>query len=302
MRQFKLVGTGLRDDLLMARIQKAAAVMQFKLEAQAIRRHPEWNLEHRNLLHRIDRQAGTVEIDGKTFPLLDKNLPTLDPADPYALSPEERECMDRLRESFVGSQRLWEHMQWVVRRGSMWTRRDEVLIFHACVPVDEKGNLLPLAIDGVPRAGRDQFDAIDAFVRRLYRLGSEKAGPDADWFWYLWGGPLSPLFGKDKIATFEGYFVADKAARDEHKNPYFEMIHDAEFVKKIGRDFGTGDDVLVVNGHVPVKIEKGENPVKRGGNSVTIDGAFSEAYGDHGYTLILDPRGSPWPNTPTSIR
>ena len=287
--QFKLVGTGLRDDLLMARIQKAAAIMQFKAEAHAINRHPEWNLGHRNLLHRINFDAGTVDIDGKTYPLLDRNFPTIDPKDPYAYSKAERTCMGRLRQSFVGSQRLWEHMKWVVQRGAMWRRRDDVLIFHACVAVDKSGNPLPLKIDGVERTGRAQMDAIDSLIRRAYRAGSEKAGADADWFWYLWAGPWSPLFGKDKIATFEGYFVADKEAREEHKNAYFEMIHDAEFVKKIGRDFGMGDDVLIVNGHVPVKIEKGENPVKRGGNAVTIDGAFSEAYGDHGYTLLLDP-------------
>jgi fructose-1,6-bisphosphatase III len=286
---FKLVGTGMRDDLLMARIQKAAAVMQFKAEAQAIGRHPEWNLEHRNLLHRIDWQAGTVQIDGKTHPLLDRHFPTVDPKDPYAFSAAERTCMDRLKQSFVGSQRLWEHMKWVVKRGGMWTRRDNVLIFHACVAVDKEGTPLPLMIDGRETAGRAQMDAVDSLVRRAFREGAESAGADADWFWYLWAGPRSPLFGKDKIATFEGYFVADKAARDEHKNYYFEMIHDAEFVRKIGRDFGMGDDVLIVNGHVPVKIEKGEDPVKRGGNAVTIDGAFSEAYGDHGYTLILEP-------------
>jgi fructose-1,6-bisphosphatase-3 len=287
--QFKLVGTGIRDDLLMMRIQKAAAVMQFKAEAQAINRHPEWNLAHRNLLHKINWQAGTVEIDGKTFPLLDKNFPTIDPKNPYEFSEQERACMTRLRQSFVGSQRLWEHMKWVVKRGGMWTRRDNVLIFHACVAVDASGTPLPLKIEGKDVAGRAQFDAVDSLVRRAFRAGSEAVGADSDWFWYLWAGPKSPLFGKDKIATFEGYFVADKAARDEHKNYYFEMIHDAEFVKKIGRDFGMGDDVLIVNGHVPVKIEKGENPVKRGGNAVTIDGAFSEAYGDHGYTLILSP-------------
>jgi fructose-1,6-bisphosphatase III len=287
--QFKLVGTGLRDDLLMARMQKAAAIMQLKAEAHAIRRHPEWNLEHRNLLHRINWDAGTVEIDGKTYPLLDRNFPTVDRNDSYAFSPRERACMDRLRQSFIGSQRLWEHMKWVVRRGGMWCRRDSVLIFHACLAVDAKGEPLPLVVDGQPLTGRAQMDALDSLIRRAYRKGAEAVGPDADWFWYLWAGPRSPLFGKDKIATFEGYFVADKTAREEHKNAYFELIHDAEFVKKIGRDFGMGDDVLIVNGHVPVKIEKGENPVKRGGNAVTIDGAFSEAYGDHGYTLILDP-------------
>jgi len=288
-KEFKLVGTGLRDDLLMARMQKAIAIMQLKAEAHAINRHPEWNLAHRNLLPKINLDAGTVEIDGKTFPLLDRNFPTINRNDPNAYSAGEQACMDRLKQSFVSSQRLWEHMKWVVQRGAMWCARDNVLIFHACLAVDAAGEPLPLVIDGKPYTGKAQMDAVDSLIRRCFRKGYEKVGAEADWFWYLWAGPLSPLFGKDKIATFEGYFVADKEAREERKNPYFSLIHDAGFVKKIARDFGVGDDVLLVNGHVPVKIEKGENPVKRGGNAVTIDGAFSEAYGDHGYTLVLEP-------------
>ena len=285
---FKVKGS---DDPLLARMQKAIAILQFKLEAQTSRRHPEWDMEHRNLLHRIDRTAGTVEVEGKKHPLTDRNLPTVNPADPYALSDDERACIDRLRDGFVSSTRLWQHMSFVARRGAMWAKRDDVLIFHACVPVDEKGNPLALEVDGRSLSGRALFDAIDSVVRRAFRKGFEGLDADADWLWYLWAGPKSPLFGKDKMATFEGHFVADKEAKHEHKNPYFEFIHDAEFVKRIGREFGMADDVLVVNGHVPVKVEKGEKPVKRGGNAVTIDGAFSEAYGDRGYTLILAPEG-----------
>ncbi len=277
------------DPLLMARMQKAMAIIQLKLEGQTIRRHPEWGLEHRNLLHRMDLQEGTVEIDGQKYPLTDRHFPTLDPADPYALSREEGVCMDSLREQFVNSPRLWDQMSFVVKRGSMWSRRDDVLVFHACVPVDQAGQPLPLMVDGQPRSGRALFDALDSVVRRAYRKGAEAVDGDADMLWYLWGGPRSPLFGKDKLTTFEGYFVDDAEAREEHKNPYFEMIHDADFVRRIGGDFGMGQDVLLVNGHVPVRIENGERPVKRGGNAVTIDGAFSEAYGDHGYTLMLAP-------------
>jgi fructose-1,6-bisphosphatase-3 len=171
----------------------------------------------------------------------------------------------------------------------MWTRRDDVLIFHACVPVDEHGTPLELEVDGVKRSGRDLMDELATVVRRAFRKGAEGRDSDADWLWYMWGSPRSPLFGKDKLATFEGHFVADKAAKEEKKNAYFDLIHDAEFTRRIGRLFGMGDDVLIVNGHVPVKVEKGEKPVKRGGNAVTIDGAFSEAYGDRGYTLVLAP-------------
>ncbi|HLL73403.1 MAG TPA: fructose-bisphosphatase class III [Pyrinomonadaceae bacterium] len=287
--RFKTKGTGLRDDLLMARMQKAIAVIQFKLEGQTIRRHPEWDMERRNLLHRINASDGTVEIDGRTYPLLDTHLPTLDAADPYALSAEERTCMERLRQSFVSSSRLWEHMSYVTRRGSTWLRRDHALIFHGCVPVDERGEFMSLRVDGRECAGRELFDALDTVVRRAINAGAETVGDEADWLWYLWTGMVSPLFGKDRMATFENYFVEDKEARKEHKNPYFKLIHEADFCRRVAADFGIEEDALIVNGHVPVKVEKGEEPVKQGGNAVTIDGAFSEAYGDRGYTLIIAP-------------
>ncbi len=289
--RFKPKGSGLRDERQVARMEKAIAIIQFKVEGQLFRRRPEWGLEHRALLHRIDPAKGTINLAGTDYALLDTHFPTIDWSDPYRLSPEEAECMTRLRESFQSSARFWEHMTWVVRHGGMWTRRDDALIFHACVPVDVGGTPLPLNVDGTEHAGRDLMDALDSVVRRAFRKGAEGRDDDADWLYYMWGGPRSPLFGKDKLATFETYFIADKAVHKEHKNPYFELMHDAEFCRRIGRLFGAGDDVLIVNGHVPVKVEKGEQPVKKGGNAVTIDGAFSEAYGDRGYTLVLRPEG-----------
>ncbi|QYU66244.1 fructose-1,6-bisphosphatase [Leptolyngbya sp. 15MV] len=291
---FRAKGEGLRDPLMVARMQKAVSVMLFKSEGQMFARRPAWGLEHRRLLHRIDLARGVIRLpaaDGSEVehPLLDRRFPTINPADPYAFSPEERACLDRLRESFVSSQRLREQMEWLVRHGSMWTRRDDVLLFHACVPVDERGTPLELEVDGVRRSGRDLFDALGSVVRRAMRKRWFAVGDDADWIWYLWGGSRSPLFGKDKLATFESHLIADKATHKEHKNPYFDLMHDPDFIRSIGRMFGMGDDVLVVNGHVPVKIEKGEQPIKRGGNAITIDGAFSAAYGDRGYTLVIQP-------------
>ena len=287
--RFKPKRAGLRDALLLARMQKAAAVIQFKLEGETIRRHPEWNMEGRALLHRIDHQPGTVEIDGSSYKLRDAYFPTVDPADPYALSEAERDCMNRLRESFVSSMRLWQHMTYVAHRGAMWLRRDLALIFHGCVPVNAAGEELSLEVGGKTCSGRELFDALDSIVRRSFRGGAPSAGENADWLWYLWTGPRSPLFGKDRMSTFEMYFVEDKRTHVEEKNPYFELIHDPTFCRKVANEFGLGDDGLIVNGHVPVQVEKGEAPVKRGGGAVTIDGAFSEGYGDRGYTLILAP-------------
>lgn len=283
---FRPKTSGMREDLIVARMQKAAAIMQFKLEGQMLARHPEWEMDHRRLLHRIDHVRGTIEIDGTTYSLRDARFPTIDPADPYTLSPEEIECMGRLRYSFTHSQKLWEHLQYMVGNGSMYLRRDDHLIFHGCVPCDEQGEFLPMPIEGEQLSGREMFDAIERVVARAME---QRQGPHLDLLWYLWSGPRSPLFGKDRIATFERDFIADKKPHHETKDPYFNLIHEAWFCEKVLAEFGVDPERgLIVNGHVPVKIEAGESPMKRSGKAITIDGAFSEAYGDHGYTLVLE--------------
>jgi fructose-1,6-bisphosphatase-3 len=278
-------GTGLRETLTMARMQKAAAVMQFKLEGQMIARHPEWALDHRRVLRTIDLEKGTVVVDGHTHDLKDRHFPTIDPRDPEALSADEQQCMERMRASFLSSPLLWEHARFLVAKGSSWIHRDNHLIFHGCVPVDEGGQFLPLTIDGEPVSGRALFDAIDDVVARAL---NHRAPKDLDFLWYLWSGPLSPMFGKDRITTFERDLIADKSAHKETKNPYFTLIHDRAFCERVLEEFGCDRGGLIVNGHVPVRIDAGESPVKRGGNAITIDGAFSPAYGDHGYTLVLE--------------
>lgn len=279
---------GLRSAQQVARMHKAAAILEFKLTEQMIRRHPEWGMEDRLVLDAIDLRAGTVTLAGRSHRLLDTEFPTLDRNHVTELSVDERRCMDRLRESFVNSARLWEHMSWVVRHGSMATTRDHVSIFHACVPVDDAGVPLAVEIEGRSCAGRALFDALDGLVRRAYRKTASHVDADADWFWWMWAGPRSPLFGKDRMTTFERYFVEDPATHKETKNPYFQMINEAAFTRRIAAEMGvSAPDALVVNGHVPVQPEKGELPVKKGGNAVTIDGAFSEVYGDRGYTLVL---------------
>ncbi|MGL4551095.1 MAG: fructose-bisphosphatase class III [Gemmataceae bacterium] len=288
-------GSG-RDPVLMARMQKAAAVMQFKLEGRLVERYPHWDQGHRRLLHTV--RDGTVEIDGRRYPMADTLLPTCDPEAPYDLSAAERACLSALKQAFTNSARLWAQMVYLLRRGSMYALRDDNLIFHGCVPVDAAGGFLPLEVDGRPVAGKALFDALDAVFARLLdeatagitEVAPEVRAADRDLMWYLWCGPRSPLFGKDKIATFENDFLDDPDARKETKDPYFALIHEAAFCDKVLAEFGADPKRgLIVNGHVPVKIEKGESPLKRSGKAITIDGAFSQAYGDHGYTLVLEP-------------
>ncbi len=273
------------SDTQTARMQKAIAIVQLKLEGALLQRHPEWQLESRALLHRIAN--GSVTIDGASYPLLDANLPTRDPSSPYALAPAEQRCIDALVREFTGSSVLWRQIQFVARAGHMMLRRDRCAIFHGCVPVDAAGNFLPLVVDGEPRAGKALFDALDRVIQRAVRTREPN---DLDLVFYLWTGPLSPCFGKDKMATFETYFVADKTMHAEHKNPYFSLIHDAAFCGRVLREFGVDPERgYIINGHVPVKLEQGEAPIKRSHRAITIDGAFAAAYGDKGFSLVLAP-------------
>jgi fructose-1,6-bisphosphatase-3 len=284
--RFACKGEGLRDPQLMARMQKAAAILQFKLEGQTIRRNPGYDMENRNLLHRIDTATGGVTIDGGAYPMLDMHFPTIDWSDPYKLSAEEEACIKRLKQSFLYSPVMWNQMKFVAQRGAMYLRRDNNLIFHGCAPVDGDGNFLAMHLDGEEHSGKALFDALNVVVHRSFRRQNQR---DLDMLWYLWTGSLSPVFGKDRMATFETYFVADKTAHKEKKNPYFKLIHNRDFCRRVCEEFGVDPEYgLIVNGHVPVKLEQGENPLKDSGMAVTIDGAFSEAYGDKGYTLVLD--------------
>jgi len=283
---FRPKGSGLRETETMARMQKAAAVMQFKLEGGTIARNPAWGMDHRRLMRGLDPEGGTIAIDDKVHPLRDRHFPTFNRAHPEELSAEERKCMDRLKRSFLSSPQLWQHVRFLVERGSVWLRRDHHLIFHGCVPVDEDGRFLAMEVDGQPRAGRALFEAVG---RVVVRSPETRAPGDLDLLWYLWSGPLSPLFGKDRITTVERDLVADGATHVETKNPYFRLIHEPAFCDRVLREFGCdAERGLIVNGHVPVKIDEGENPLKRSGKAITIDGAFSTAYGDHGYTLVLE--------------
>lgn len=285
--RFAARAEGSRDALLLARMQKAAAILQFKLEGQLFLRRPEWGMGHRALLHRIDPAAGTVEIDGARHALADTRLPTLDWADPYRLTGAEAACLEALTAAFVGSGPLWRQMAFVASRGAMWLRRDRCAIFHGCVPASAAGELEPFLLDGAPRRGKALLEGFERVVQRAFR---RRDPADLDLVFYLWTGPRSPCFGKDRMATFEGYFVEDKATHHEAKDPYFRLIHDAAFCGRVLADLGVDPERgYIVNGHVPVRPEQGEAPIKRSGRAITIDGAFAAAYGDKGFSLVLDP-------------
>jgi fructose-1,6-bisphosphatase-3 len=275
-----------RDAVTVARMQKAIAVLQWKLEGRVIADNPDFAMDERRLLRAIDFKARTITTDGHTHPLADHHLPTIDPADPERLTHEEQRCIDALQASFLASPMLWRHMQLVRQKGAMLLRRDGALIFHGCVPVDDDGRYLDLTIDGETVAGPALLSTFERVVHRAFR---EKRPKDLDWLWYLWTGPRSPLFGKDKMATIESHLIEDPHAKHETKGAWFRLVHDVAFCDRILVDFGADPATgLIVNGHVPVKLEKGEEPLKRSGKAVTIDGAFSEAYGDKGFTLILE--------------
>jgi fructose-1,6-bisphosphatase-3 len=278
------------DGQLLARMQKAIAIAQFKLEGQLFERRPEWRLAHRSLLRRIDPATATIDVDGARHPLRDAQFPTVDWRDPCQLSAAEARCMTELVAEFTQSRTLARDMAFVVSHGQMSLRRDLCAIFHGCVPVDDQGALLALVVDGEPRRGKALFDAIEVVVQRAFRAGpAEVAEADRDLVFYLWTGPLSPCFGKDRMATFETYFLADPATHEETKNPYFRLIHDPAFCGRMLAEFGVDPARgFLVNGHVPVRLEAGETPVKRSGRAITIDGAFAAAYGDKGFSLVLD--------------
>ncbi len=287
---FKPKAEGLREPVMLARMQKAIAIIQFKLEGQMLARRPEWNLAHRKLLHTINTNDKTIMIDGKICHLKDTSFPTINPNDPYTLTEEEQICLEKLKTSFLSSNKLFNHMRYLRDRGSMYLIRDNHLIIHGCVPVDANGEFQSLIVDGIPRKGKELYDVLNDLFSRAIESPTEY---DRDMMWYLWCGPRSPLFGKERIATFEIDLVEEHETHAEEKNAFFALIHETDFCDKVMMEFGV-DPVpgLIVNGHIPVKIDKGESPIKKSGKAITIDGAFSRVYGDHGYTLILEPEGT----------
>ena len=279
------------------KIQKAMAIIQFKVEGKLIDDNPAFGLSDRKLLDKIDYERGTVVLDGVEYELTDKVFPTIDPADPYRLTPEEEEVMDRLVAAFTGCEKLRRHMHFFLEAGSLYKVHNGNLLFHACVPLNPDGTLKEVEVYGRTFKGRALYDEMERYVRAaFFSHDAEERRRGRDLLWYLWLGQGSPLFAKSKMATFELYLIADKAARKEVKNPFYTLIDDEEVVARIFRDFGLDPETShIICGHVPVKVKDGEDPVKCGGKVIMIDGGFAKAYqpttGIAGYTLISNSYG-----------
>lgn len=279
------------------RMHKAISVIQFKVEGQASRQNPDFYLEGRNLLHKINFQEGTVEVDGKTYEMLDTNFPTVDPEDPYALSEAEEEIMERLGQAFTNCAKLQEHMRFLLNKGSLYKVYNKNLLYHGCVPLTEEGQLKEAEVCGKKCKGAGLYQLLEEYVRKgFYAEEETEREKGRDLMWYIWQGQDSPLFGKDKMATFERYFLKEKETHVEKKNPYYRYLEDPQVVTGILKEFGLeGEESHIINGHVPVRLKDGESPVKCGGKVLVIDGGFSKAYqketGIAGYTLIYNSYG-----------
>ena len=288
-----------KTELLTARMHKAISVLQFKVEAQIFERNPLWGMQERNLLDNIDYEKGICTINGKEYPMISCRFPTIDPKNPNKLTEEEETLMRRLRHSFMVSEKLHKHINSILQHGCMFSICNKNLLFHAAIPLNEDGTLKEVEIyPGRKYSGKELMHQIGMMVRTAFQSDSpaEEKAYAIDYFLYLWCGPDSPLFDKSKMATFERYFLKDKETHVEEKGNYFKLRDNEEVVERILDSFGIkGKDRHIINGHVPVHVNKGENPIKANGKLMVIDGGFSEPYhkttGIAGYTLIYHSRG-----------
>ena len=285
-----------RSAALMAKMHKAISIIQFKLEGQTILRHPEWGMNDRLLLDKIDLQYGTIRIGGQDYALTDRHLPTLSEADPYRLSAEEEELMAQLERSFRNSEKMQKHLHLLYQHGSMFLVRNGFLLYHAAVPLNSDGSFTEVDVCGKRVSGRALMERTDEVVRTAY-YGAGKEKADAlDYMLYLWEGPCSPLYNKDKMTTLERYFVDDERTWKEQKGAYYTLANERETCEMILREFGMDEHTgRIINGHIPVRTIAGETPIRAEGKRFVIDGGFSKPYqektGIAGYTLIYNSHG-----------
>ncbi len=300
--QVKLTGSDAdqyteKDKLLSARMYKAITIILFKLEGQKLLRRTEFNMADRLLLDKIDYENKTITIGGQVYPMLDCDFPTVDPRDPYALTEEEAHVISQLTDSFRHSEKLQKHTRFLYSKGGLYKAINGNLLFHGCIPMNTDGSLMTFTIGGKERSGKRFLDYAEKTARKAYYdpRGSAERQFGLDFLWWLWAGRNSPIFGRDRMTTFERRFIADKDTWTEPKNPYYTYYEDPQVCDRLLAEFGlVGDHCHIINGHVPVKVRKGESPVKGGGKLLVIDGGFSRAYqstsGIAGYTLIYNSR------------
>lgn len=302
--QFKVKLTGTdadqyteKDKLLSARMYKAITIILFKLEGQKVLRRPEFGMEDRLLLDKINYEEKTINLNGKIYPMLDCDFPTVDPANPYELTAEENHVINQLTDSFENSEKLQRHIRFLYSKGGLYKVCNGNLLFHGCIPMNDDGSLMTFTIGGKERSGKRFLDYAEKTARKAYydKRGSEERQFGMDFLWWLWAGRNSPIFGRDRMTTFERRFIADEATWVEPKNAYYTYYQDRRVCDRLLMEFGLkGEHCHIINGHVPVKVRKGESPIKGGGKLIVIDGGFSRAYqatsGIAGYTLIYNSR------------
>ena len=287
-----------KDLSLDMKIHKAIAIMQFKLEGQVIMKHPEFLMDDRLLLNKIDYEKKTVMAYGKEYPMNDTDFPTIDPKNPYALTPDEEQVMERIRQAFLKCEKLQKHVRFLYSNGGLYKVYNSNLLYHGCMPMDGEGNFLSVDVDGKDYQGKQLYDILDNYARKGYYAKNDPAEmrKAQDYIWYIWAGPNSPVFGKDKMTTFERYFIEDKETHKETKNAYYSLLDREDILNKILDEFELDTRKShIVNGHVPVELKKGESPIKCDGKLLIIDGGFSKAYqsktGIAGYTLVANSHG-----------
>lgn len=286
-----------KDLSLDMKMHKAIAIIQFKLEGQLVMRRPEFGMQDRLLLDKIDYENKTLVIDGVSYSMKDTDFPTVNKDRPYELTAEEEQVMERIRLGFVKCEKLQKHVKFLFSKGGMYKVYNSNLLYHGCVPMDEEGNFRKVNVYGGEYSGKALYDVLEHYARKGYysdNLKEKLKGQDI--IWYIWAGPNSPVFGKNKMATFERYFLEDKEMHKETKNSYYQLLDNEEVIKKIFVEFGLDEEHShIVNGHVPVERKKGESPIKCGGKLLIIDGGFSKAYQDKtgiaGYTLVVSSHG-----------
>ena len=299
-RQFGIKTQQEKADISLAlqqRMHKAISVIQFKIEGQLASENPEFGMNGRCLLDQIDYETNQIRIDGKQYELLDGRFPTIDPAEPYALSEQEKNVIERLTRAFKNCEKLQKHVKFLLKKGSLYKVYNGNLLYHGCVPMNEDGSFMEVPVYGQTYHGKALYDVLEQYVRKaFFSMEEEEKERGRNILWFLWSAPGSPLYGRSKMATFERYLIAEKETHQEVKNAYYQLLEKKETAEKILKEFGLeGEEARIINGHVPVHQKEGESPVKCEGKLLIIDGGFSRAYhretGIAGYTLIYNSYG-----------